>query len=419
METVENRVLCVFRRYSSSFIYYPEFLKRAGWVVDVVCKRSHVVRHSTSVRNCHFATDEDVDFQGVTSQRLTTGEYSWLLIMDEPTRAAIYREPIDPVIVPYLPIDPTSELVAGFKDKMAFYDWCEAHHIPVPASKFITDASDVDHFTEKYGYPFVMKSCAGSGGDGFRVIQNNMEAYGAIEDMGSGSDRLLLQEYLTGRPGSVVMVAYKGVIGGWFAAEKTVSLLNGIGPTAIAKFEYDSRLGEIARAVALASGVTGITGFDYMRRVDGSFVVIDPHFGRCTPPGYLAPLVHIDFGAAMARLMSNEAVPIQNPEGTDQRVILFPQVIELLSQTGLTPLLQQWRLGAKIYWGPAREWRLSLAVTVHYVINLIKVLLGGWRRDRLHTIRRAMGNSGCVSLEMSGVKVCNDLPTQDYQRHHS
>lgn len=387
MEMKENRVLCVFRQYSSSFIYYPEFLKRAGWVVDVVCNRSHVIRHSTCIHKCHFAADEDADFKRVTTQQLVTGEYSLLLLIDEPTRRAIYRTPIDPEIVPYLPIDPTSDALAGLQDKMAFYEWCAAHQIPVPASKLITDASDVDHFTERHRYPIVIKSCSGSGGDGVRVVRNKTEADLAIAQMGCGNTKLLLQEYLLGLPGSVAIVAHRGALGGWYAAEKSVALLNGMGPSAVRKFENDSRLGEIARAMALASRVTGITGFDYMRHPNGSYVVIDPHLGRCVPSGYLAPMVNIDLGTTISRLLSNIAVSIQDPEGLEGRVVMFPQVIELLFQAGLAPLLQQLRMGASINWGPTIEWRMSLAVALHYVASLVKVQLGGWRRAILSRTR--------------------------------
>lgn len=379
-----RRVLLVYRKFTSSFIYYPWMLSRAGLEVDVVCGYKHEIRRSRSLSHVYIAEDNDESFYDTVAARLKTGDYGFLLLVDEPSRGLMYnRESVDPEIEHYLPVLRTNSLVHAFTDKERFQNWCEAHQIPVPVSRIVETAEEAHRWAEEWLFPVVLKGTTGMGGAAVVICQDAEEVRSAFTQL-SSSGRVMVQQYISGPVGSTAFVAQRGKIGAWVASEKYIALKGGIGPSAVRRVHAHPELGRIAKRLAEAGEVTGLTGFDWMEISPGQYVVIDPHIGRCTPPGAVAHLSGVDFGRAIVDLIEGRN-NLQHPRDDSRIIVLFPQVVELILQGGFWQLLRKaspFHRKVKYHFGPFREFRLSLHVFFSYLRGGAKVTLGAMRSKR-------------------------------------
>ncbi|HEU5078255.1 MAG TPA: ATP-grasp domain-containing protein [Opitutaceae bacterium] len=381
LQNTARRVLLVYRKFTSSFIYYPWMLSRAGLEIDVVCGAKHEIRRSRSLSHVYIADDTDESFYELVVARLKSGEYGFLLLVDEPSRGLMYnRETVDPAIESFLPVLRTNPLADAFTDKERFQNWCEGHGIPVPVSRIVKTPGEALQWAEEWLFPVVLKGTTGMGGAAVIICKDATELRNGFIQLAS-STRVMVQQYISGPVGSTAFVALRGKVAAWVASEKYIALKDGIGPSAVRRVHAHPELGRIAQQMAAAGEVTGLTGFDWMEIAPGQYVVIDPHIGRCTPPGAVAHLSGVDFGRAILELIEGRAT-LQQPRDDSRVIVLFPQVVELILQGGLLTLLRKaspFHRGVKYYFGPWREMRLSLHVFWSYLRGSAKVTLGAMR----------------------------------------
>jgi hypothetical protein len=164
----------------------------------------------------------------------------------------------------------------------------------------------------------------------------------------------------------------------WFASEKFIALSRGLGPSAVRRFQSHPELGRIARLVAETGEISGITGFDWMDAGNGRFVVIDPHFGRCTSPTVLGDAVGVHLGKAWIDAIEGRD-SVQEPRESRDLAALFPQCLDLVFQGRLWELLRRatpFKTGVRYYFGPRAEWRMTWALTLDYVHAAARIFLG-------------------------------------------
>lgn len=388
--TSRLRILLVYRRHVSTFVYYPALLAKGGFAVDILTVPGHPVRRSRHVAQCFTAPDRDDAFRDALGERVRLGApspagtsvpYTYLLFVDEPARRLAYGLPSDPILDALLPIPRTHPLAAAVGDKIRFHAWCEAHAFPVARTRLPSDADAAARHAIELGYPVVLKGAVGSGGQAVRICKDEPALQSAFVALARGG-AVLVQEFVQGPVGSVAFVARQGRIGAWSASEKFLTLKAGLGPSVVCRTRADAALGDLAARIAAAGALTGITGFDWMETSPGRFVVIDPHFGRCTPPAAIAARSGVHFGDALKRLLASDIpVHVQGPDPglVGKRIALFPQMVELVVQGQLRALLRAappWAADVRYFFGPADEWRLTVGLAAHYLAASMRILAG-------------------------------------------
>lgn len=379
------RVLLVYRHYASSFVFYPWMLARGGIEVDVVATVGHPVLHSRFVQRAEAVKADDEAFRRAVSQRLAEGVYGMLLFMDEPSRAVFYRGAVDPIVEPYLPVPRRSELVKAFSDKEFFQGWCERNGVATPRTVSVATADEAIALAREWDYPVVLKGATGMGGKAVRVCHSHPDVRAAFGELSAGGN-VLAQRFVHGAIGSTSFVALRGQVGAWTASEKFMSVAKGLGPSAVRRVRNDPELGRIAAKIAAAGEITGITGFDWMEGAPGEFLVIDPHFGRCTPPAAISHLAGVDLGRALRDLLEDTGRKQEPTANHGLVVAMFPQFIELLFQGEAWTLLRRanpFARNVRYFFGPWKEAAMSLRVAGSYISGGAKVFLGRFRRRRV------------------------------------
>jgi hypothetical protein len=354
-----RRVLLVYGLYSSSLIAYPWILARDGnVVVDTISLKNHVVRHSVWV-DSHILVKKPEDFIDRLCDALRERHYDEMICIDEPARTLAFEGAAREEIKPYLPFPPESSLFQVATNKSKFYEWCADLGLDTPWSITCRSTTAVQAAVAKMDYPYVLKGTVGEGGVQVYIVRKPDDLKRALSSEGEGAE-WIIQEYLSGAVGTTIFVAREGRLYTHCSVENIACNNNGLGVSAIVRHIENHALEDIA--IKVASQVSGLTGYDWMIREDGSYVLIDPHFGRCAPSGACTHLLGVDLGKAYYASISNDRVR-SNYHQSGSVVWIFPQVLQLILERGVVPALRTGsplKKDVKLHLCADGEWRFFL-----------------------------------------------------------
>ncbi len=373
-------VLLAARRFGYSFVNLPHLWGSVGFNVDLVAPRGNYLRHSRWLHRCFITVDEDRAFSRCVCARLASGDYRFLVIVDEPALTAIYADPARHAIAPYLPLAPDGDLARTIGRKDLFHDWCEAHDIPTPRTIRTDSWERTEQVCQDLGWPCVLKGIDGFGGQAVFIVHD-------LEQARQHRARLerdpcwIVQEFVDGTVGSAPMFAVRGELRAWMAMEKVICLLGGKGPRVMGDFMADERIEAVCRKIAQAGELHCMTSFDFVQRRSGEIVVIDPHLGRCATIFHVGALCGVDFGRVLKEWADGRDV-FHRPTPCDIRIVKYPEALQYLFQFGPVRLFRQAPLFSRkvqYFWGPPGDWKLFLIMSASTFISSARVALGAWR----------------------------------------
>lgn len=92
---------------------------------------------------------------------------------------------------------PSSETLLHIQNKKNQKDWLRQHGLPVPDYIEITSFEDFQLAEEKYGYPYILKTCTGGyDGKGNAVVESREKVKDAYEALGAGKLPLMAEEWV-------------------------------------------------------------------------------------------------------------------------------------------------------------------------------------------------------------------------------
>lgn len=374
-----RRVLLIFRCYSSSFVAYPWILARTEKViVDVIAPTDHIIHHSAWVSE-HIQVQPEESFIDKLCETLRLEKYDEVICVDEPSRTELFNGQARPELQNHLPFPIGSPLYEAAVDKSKFQTWCESLGLLVPESVYCPSLNDISQATKRFGYPYVIKATRSAGGQKVYVIRSSedFEAYAASTSQDEPS---IVQEYVDGLVGTTIFMARGGKLYAHCHYGNILCTDGGTGPAAVCQHYHADLLDSITEIVA--QHVDGLTGFDWIQRKDGSFVLIDPHFGRVAPTGSCAHLFGVDFGEAFVASYSKKEYK-SNFKPTASIVWVFPQCLQLILEGGFSVARKRANLsGAKVkcMLFADGEWRIFARQLFDYLRGALLVTLGALRR---------------------------------------
>jgi hypothetical protein len=170
--------------------------------------------------------------------------------------------------------------------------------------------------------------------------------------------------------------------------KKVVCLNKGLGPTVLGRGDSSADVGELCRRVAAASGVSGLTGFDFVRHPEKGPLLIDSHLARMSPIQHFDFLYGVDFGAALGDYLAGKntgklSIPVSGPA-----FIKFPEVLQLTIQGDLGELLKKNIFPVKTLFCPVGDPLTGIRVAAAIVVSQFRVNIGQWRRRFLRATTR-------------------------------
>lgn len=385
------RVLLVFRRFTSSFLGYSWMLARdSELTIDAISLNDHLIKHSVWI-NRHIKVAQTEEFLDTLCATLAEGDYDDMLCVDEPARTLVLNASDRPELQGYHPFKGDATLSAAAINKVAFGRWCETIGLSIPYSIHCESTSAVREAAVEMGYPFVLKNPEGSGGQQVFIVADQAMLEATFSKNATVQE-WLVQEYLPGVVGTSMFVARGGRLYSHCSVENIACTTGGVGPTAVCRYVDTPELNEIVSQVA--ERIDGITGFDWILRDDGSYVLIDPHFGRVAPTGVCSHLFGKDFGAAYSASLTGTA--FHSPGHRSCGVVwVFPQFLQLVFRGGLRAAWKRaspFSKDVKVYWCGRGEWRMFSLQFLYYLWGHFQVFAGKWRRFLTGNGKRLSGD---------------------------
>ena len=377
-ERFRPRVLLVYRRYTSSFISYPWVFARGGNViVDTISPKGHLVNHSVWAKRA-IEVSENEDFLDRICAVLSEGDYDELLCVDEPSRTLVLEGAGRSELEPYMPFAEGSPLREAAINKSAFHVWCLSVGLDVPRSISCFSEAEVRSAAAEFEFPYVLKAAESAGGKHVFIVRSAKDLDEGLKLLPKDTE-WILQEYIGSRAGTSIFMARKGKLYAHVSFENVVCMAGGVGPSTVCKHVESDEL--LALVEKVSAHVDGLTGFDWMRRKDGSYVLIDPHFGRVAPSGVCAHLLGVDFGQAYYDSYFGVVSP-KSFRKVCSVVWMFPQILHLVLDRDF---FRAWRYenpfspDVKCFFFAKGEWRIFLLQLWDYLKSQIQITAGRWK----------------------------------------
>jgi len=138
-----------------------------------------------------------------------------------------------------------------------------------------------------------------------------------------GASALSVEAEVLGRPAFHTAVALDGHCLAGISAEVELFHPEPTGPSTRVRLHHDREMTRTAETIARALGLAGFFGLDFIRRHDGSLVLLEFN-QRPTPVAHLGHLVGADLCRALFAGLRGQAPPTA-PDTTEALVALFPQ----------------------------------------------------------------------------------------------
>lgn len=354
-------------------MHVPALLNRTGFAVDAVLTPCHPLRHVHGIERIFSASP--AEWASVVERQLLTGQYALLLNVDEPGLIALCRYSWHPGAVKFLPFPPGSDIAATVGSKKAFHEWCLKGGLAVPETHFCPSIEEACDLALGLSGAWLVKGDSGSGGQTVMRFSPDLNP-GAAPVQQSRS--WLVQKDEGSDVGSGIFLADHGRLVTWMGIKKIVCLKNGFGPTVLGRGDMSGDIGELCKRVAMASGITGLTGFDFVRSPDRGPLLIDSHLGRMSPMQHFDRLYGVDFGAGLRACLEGGKPSFQEPV-QGPMLLKFPEILQLAMQGGLGGLLNNLDLPVKMPLAPPGDPVMGLRSARDIVLSQARVTLGRWR----------------------------------------
>ena len=369
----EHRLLLGLHTFGQSYMHVPELLGRTGFPIDAVITPKHSLRRVSGISRTFVATR--ADWASTIEKRLLSRDYSFFLNVDEQGLKALYEYSWHQDAAGFLPLDPASETAATVGSKARFYEWCVRNHLPAPETHVCASFAEAWAAQQRLPGSWFLKGDAGSGGLSVHRCGRGSKPAGEIPP-----GAWLVQRDEGTDVGSGIFLADHGRLVSWMGIRKVVCLNAGLGPTVLGRGDSGEDVGELCRRVALASGVTGLTGFDFVRTPDRGPLLIDSHLGRMSPMHHFDRLYRVDFAADLRACLQGKAPGESGPPHPGPAFIKFPEVLQLALQGGLGNLLKMVDPRVKIPLSPPGDPLIGIRSACSTVVSQTRVNAGRWRR---------------------------------------
>jgi predicted ATP-grasp superfamily ATP-dependent carboligase len=156
---------------------------------------------------------------------------------------------------------PDADMVDCFDDKWRFYEFCKAHGLNVPNTRFFQNKRDL-HFApsaDALGIPFMVKPLSQYGSKGVQFIESDEDYRRQIlENEDYQYSPLIAQSYIRGVDIGINLLAVKGKLRA-LALQRRQQPQN---PAAKITFFPDARLRKVVETLLVASGYEGVMNID-------------------------------------------------------------------------------------------------------------------------------------------------------------
>ncbi|ROH91967.1 ATP-grasp domain-containing protein [Stagnimonas aquatica] len=321
----------------------------AGWQVEAVGPRGHVLGSTSAVRRLHPYSL--LDPLAALIAAIEQGAPDFIIPCDDSAvvrlhRVAQQRPALRPLIERSLG-NPDACLEATRRE--ALMAAARAEQVRIPETAEIRSLADLQAWQRQQGWPLVLKADGTFGGTGVAIIREAQElepAYRAVSAKPSAlrilkrllvnhdhflldqlrdrqSQGLIAQQYIAGRPANRAVACWQGEVLAGSSVEALATLSATGAATLIQPIEHPE-MEQAARRLVRRLGLSGLCGFDFMLEAASGRAYLIEVNPRATPVTALALGPGRDLVAALSRQWLGQAVADRPALTNRGQIAMFP-----------------------------------------------------------------------------------------------
>lgn len=331
-------------------------LANAGWTVHAVCPSRHPITVTSAAEHVHpfhgLAPLSSLRAAIRKSQPAilipcddTAVQYIYGLYREQ-ARHAGTEAPLCALIERSLG---SSANFPTIESRTAFANLAAEEGIRTPETETLVDLNQLKKWTERVGFPAVLKADGTSGGDGVRVVRDMDEAERAFRKLQAppllaralkraiiDRDTTLVspsllrkrfsisgQSFVKGREATTTLACWKGSVLAGLHFE-VVSKSNTTGPSTVLRLIDNAEMALAAEKIVRRLGLSGLIGFDFMlEEATGNAYLIEIN-PRSTQVGHMSLGPSRNLPVALWRAVTG--LPAQDPPAVTEKdtIVLFP-----------------------------------------------------------------------------------------------
>jgi len=364
-------------------MHVTALFRRTGLPVDAVITSRHPLRGVRGFSRSYVV--DPSEWAATVEARLLSGEYARFFNVDEPGLQQLYLRSWHPEAAKFLPFPPSGEAASNIRSKMAFHEWCRLHGLPFPETHYCSSFQEACELRSRLPGSWLIKADSGSGGQNVMRHPSEVDPEDVLE-----SGIWLVQRDEGDRVGSGIFLAEQGRVLAWIGIKKFVCLNRGYGPTVLGGGDDSPDVGDLCRRVAEASGVTGLTGFDFVKNAGNEPLLIDSHLGRMSPMQHFDRVYGVDFSSALLASLEGKIPPVQTP-ASGPGFVKFPEAVQLVMQGGLVRLVKAVNHPMSMPLFPPHDPLTGLRSVWNILFSQARVNFGRFRRAASRRFRASSG----------------------------
>lgn len=321
----------------------------AGWQVEAVGPRGHVLGHSSAVRRLHPYSLFDPLAALIAA--IEQGAPDFIIPCDDSAVVRLHRvaqqRPALGALIAHSLGNPDACLEATHRE--ALMEAAQAEQVRIPETAEIRSLAELQAWQQRQGWPLVLKADGTFGGTGVAIIRDAQElepAYRAVSARPSAlrilkrllvnqdhflldqlrdrqSQGLIAQQYVAGRPANRAVACWQGEVLAGVSVE-ALATLNATGAATLIQPIEHPEMEQAARRLVRRLGLSGLCGFDFMlEAASGQAYLIEVN-PRATPASALALGAGRDLVAALSRALLGRALPDRPALVDGGQIAMFP-----------------------------------------------------------------------------------------------
>ena len=319
-------------------------------------------------------------------------------------------------------VGPPAEAIAAMGSKTAARALAMAAGTPVVPGTItaLRDAAEAEQVAEQFGYPVLLKTAAGGGGKGMRVVHRREELGDALASAqrearnAFGDDAVYVEKYIVG-PRHVEIQVLGDQHGTMLhlgerecSVQRRHQKMIEEAPSVAVTSELRARMGAAAVAAARAAGYTNAGTCEFLLDADGAFYFLEMNTRIQVEHPVTELVTGIDLVQWQLRIAAGERLPFAQeaitPHGwaIECRITSEDPANGFLPSTGRVEYLHL-PTGPGVRWDGGIE--MGSVVTLHYDPMLAKLIV--WAPDRAQAIARM--HRALLELTIEGIDTSRDF----------
>lgn len=321
----------------------------AGWQVDAVGPRGHVLGHSGTVRRLHPYSL--LDPLAALIVAIEQGAPDFIIPCDDSAVVRLHRlaqqRPALRALIERSLGNPEACLAATRRE--ALMAAAQAEQVRIPETAEIRGLAELQAWQQRQGWPLVLKADGTFGGTGVAIIRDAPElepAYRAVSARPSAlrilkrllvnqdhflldqlrdrqSQGLIAQQYVAGHPANRAVACWRGEVLAGVSVE-ALATLNATGAATLIRPIEHPEMEEAALRLVRRLGLSGLCGFDFMLEADSGQAYLIEVNPRATPASALALGAGRDLVAALSRTLLGREIPDRPALVASGQIAMFP-----------------------------------------------------------------------------------------------